>query len=96
MILGIACTITISVIALWLRREVVHWNLVSKILGRDLAIEKAKRQAIAMALSDLSKGLAHNDPTLCAQATRAALRLANDDTDETLLLLGFKLPEKIA
>lgn len=95
MILGIVCTIAIGLIALWLRSRVVHWNLVARILGRDLGIERAKRKAIAMALSDLGNGLAYNDPALCAQAMRAALRVANDDTEETLRLLGFTLPEKI-
>lgn len=96
MILGIACTVILGTLALWQARRAAHWLLVSKILGRDVAIEQAKRKAIAMALGDLTEGLKRGDGTLCAQATRAALQAATDDTEETLLKLGFTLPERVA
>lgn len=94
MIAGITCTVVLGVLALWQARSASHWRLVSKLLGHDIAVERAKRTAIAMALCDVSEGLKRGDATLCSQAMRAALQAANDNTDETLRKLGFKLPER--
>lgn len=95
MTLGIVCTVALGVIALWLQRRVAHWVLVAKVLGRDVVVERAKRAALALALADVAAGLARGDAQLCAQAMRVALDVANDDSDGTLVKLGYKLPEKI-
>lgn len=96
MIAGIVCTVAIGAIALWQARRVAHWTLVARILGRDVMVERAKRRAIAMALGDLEAGLKRGDSMLCAQAMSAAIRVAGDDTDETIIKLGFKVPERIS
>lgn len=70
--------------------------LVARILGRDVAVERAKRKAFAMAVGDLHDGMKRGDAELCSQAIRAATRVASDDSEETLRALGFKLPERIA
>lgn len=93
--IGVLCTLTIGTIALWQARRTAHWFLVARILGRDVAIERAKRQAIAMAPEDLETGLKCSDATLCARAMNAARRVAEDESKETLVKLGFKLPERI-
>jgi hypothetical protein len=48
-----------------------------------------------MALADISSGLSSGDASLCARAMRAAIRVADDDSEETIRLLGFKIPERI-
>lgn len=96
MTLGIVCTIVVALLALLEVRRAAHWNLVARILGREVSVERAKRKAIAMALADMEVGLRRNDTDLCARAMSAAIRCANDDSEETVAKLGFKLPEKIA
>lgn len=96
MIFGIVCTFVIGAISLCLGRRVAIWHLAAQILARDISIERAKRKAVSMALADVTAGLRCGDAAFCAQAMRTALLVANDDSDETLVKLGFKLPEKIA
>lgn len=94
-ILGIALTVVLGLLAVWTAHRSAHWHLTARILGRDIAIERAKRQALSMALGDLERGLRRGDARLCAQAMSAAQRVAEDDTEETITKLGFKLPERI-
>lgn len=96
MTLGIICTVIVGLIAAYEVRQVAHWKLVSEILGREVSVERAKRKAISMALADMELGLQQSDTELCAKAMHAAVRCANDDSEETVVKLGFKLPEKIA
>lgn len=96
MIVGITCTVVVGLIAIWQARRASHWLLVARILGRDVVIERAKRTAIAMALSDMGEALRRDDAALCARAMRTALHVANDDGEETLRTLGFKLPDRIS
>ena len=92
MIASIACTVILGLLALWQVRRAAHWHLVARILGRDVVVERAKRTAVAMALGDVAAGLRDGNAELCAKAMRAALQVAHDDTDETLLKLGFQVP----
>lgn len=90
----IACIVVIGMIAIWQARRATHYQLLSLQQRHDNAIERAKRMALAWALSDVEAGLRRGDAGLCAQAMSAALRVARDDTDETIRKLGFTLPER--
>jgi hypothetical protein len=96
MTLCIICAVAVGLIAIRQARRVAHWMLVARVLARDVIVERAKRKALAMALGDLEAGLKRGDSLLCAQAMRAALLVARDDTDATLIKLGFTLPERIS
>src|SRR5262249_49686607 len=94
-ILGVACVFAIGAIALWQARRAAHWSLVARILGRDATVEQAKRRAIGMAIADLKTGIERGDALLCARAMDAARQIAEADSEETLVKLGFQLPERI-
>lgn len=96
MIIGIICIAVLGLFSLTITMRSAHWHLVARILGRNVAIERAKRKAVSMALGDVTAALARGDASICAQAMRAAIMVAEDDTEETLVKLGFKLPEKIS
>lgn len=96
MIIGIVGVVVIGLFAIFAVRRSAVDRLAARIIAREVHVERAKRKALAMALGDLESGLRHGDGALCAKAMHAALQVANDDTEETITKLGFKLPEKVA